>query len=146
MKEKLLRYNILRFFENAKYDRRADDFSVAERMMATFGMIWGVWLLNPFVNTFATSRSYTAMAGIAGEFWWGIAGLTLGAFQRATWAYDLRQRRRRSSFLMGMYWLFIAVSFAFSNPEGTGFPIYSLFALYCFYAYVKIPKGDAYGA
>jgi uncharacterized membrane protein YkgB len=57
--------------------------------LGVFG--WGLWLLNPFVDTFAVNRNYAEMARHATENEWGIWAVVIGivAFVGLRWKKKL---------------------------------------------------------
>lgn len=119
-------YSLLRF----------TDVYILEFISAITAIIsWGVVLLMPG-NTFATSRTYQAVA-FAPEWFWAIVMMTFGGVQLLVLLLSLsafltiridllrlRPIRRRISYIGVFLWGAIAAMLFISNPASTGWGTY----------------------
>jgi len=108
---------------------------------ALFQVLWGLWILNPWVNTFAITNAYRLMADIAPEWVWGLAIFLIGIFQIIViFTPNLRLR-----VLSSITCLFIFVVLAFlilaGNAGSVTIPTYLVFALCEWFAYTELLAG-----
>lgn len=117
------------------------DFEFAELFTGLAGLLWGLWLLNPAWNSFASTTSFRAMAQLANENVWGGGMALIGLIQLWSLIRDQFFWRRRASALLCMLWAFIAVMLVRANPAGTGTVIYPLLSLSAAWAHWRMRAG-----
>lgn len=105
------------------------DFEPAEFLVGAACLGWGIWLLNPWWDTFGGSPTFAAMAQAAPEWLWGVAMALLGAAALIGMVRDRMAWRRAAQLGLAMVWAFIAASFWQSNLPSTGSVTYPLLAL-----------------
>lgn len=98
-----------------------------DRVMFSVGLVFGLVLLNPFVDTFGSARGYTFMSQFP-EWAWGLLLVSIALVRLWTIAEQHLAGRRNIALLSMGIWLFIAWGFMISNPAGTGWPVYGLIA------------------
>lgn len=110
---------------------------VSEMLVSGVMFFWGMWLLNPYWETFALS----VFAGFpqfgSEEIWgavYGVVGL-LGILASMTKVYKLR---KTVVFIQIMMWAFVATAFLMSTPETTAVPVYFMLSIICFWLYIKL--------
>lgn len=85
------------------------DYYMSETQSAVLAMIWGAWLLNPLVNTFAQSFAYHYMAVVAPEHVWGALLLALGVMQFIGVMRWILRWRLAGLMLLSCMWFFQAL-------------------------------------
>ncbi len=115
--------------------RRRNDLSLARRISlvllgdprpvimaeALIYLCMGIWLINPWQNTFESSATYQAMALIAGEHIW--AGFFIFLAVALIWAaidYRYHTARQWVVFWGALVWVFLAAAFIYSNSAAMG--------------------------
>lgn len=108
---------------------RQTDPDFTELLSGVIGFFWGLWLLNPLWETFASGRGFAAMAAIAPEEYWGAAILAGGMFQ----IYAVLREELGMRFFAAMgavaTWALVASMIAVSNFAGTGIVVYSMICI-----------------
>ena len=79
-------------------------------------LIWGLVLVWPPADTFASASSYRLLATLAPEPVWGGVLLGLGAGQGAAILADTAIGRRAGALLGWCWWAFVGVTLILSNP------------------------------
>jgi hypothetical protein len=122
------------------------DFEFCELISGVMMLAWGVWLLMPWA-TFASSKGFAGMAliGSLGGYWsvnpeipWGILLAWIGITEIGALVLDQYRVRFLSAVGASMAWTFMSVTFAVSNPQGTGVIIYPGLALVAAWAAWRI--------
>lgn len=107
----------------------------ADRILLSMQTAWAIWLINPWVNTFASAAGYRQMASLATEMWWGI-GLLVLALVHADSMIHVNWNVRRTVALLEMgTWVFIGWMFVVSNYASLAVPIYALLAWHYYRIY-----------
>lgn len=101
---------------------------VLELFVSALALVWGLFLVNPYVNTFAVGVGWRAMAELAPEWAWGLGALLTGAAGILGLGNDLRRVRRYAAFLHAVAWAFISTMMVTSNALGTGWVTYGMVA------------------
>lgn len=110
---------------------------VSELLVSGIMFFWGVWLMNPFWDTF----SLTVFEGFSRfgpeEIWGAVYGMVglIGMVSAMTSKYKLR---KAVIFLQIMLWAFVATAFVISTPETTAVPVYIMLSVVCFWLYIKL--------
>lgn len=116
-----------------------------ETVSALGVLLWGVWLLNPFVDSFVRfTNSYAEMAKHASENAWGAGAFLIGLTGIIGILKD-NKHMRRAGMLGALTFrtftlIFIGLQTHFST---SGIPDFSLWALMALMAYVRIDSVDA---
>lgn len=105
------------------------DFEASELFSGIAALGWGLLVAWPFIDTFSTSPTFTAMAQIAPEWAWGWGGICTGAMQLAALILGTHRLRYLATWLVLVGWLFMACTFVRSNPWSTASVIYPTLAL-----------------
>lgn len=133
---RLLRHGAIRFFELVL----KRDIEAVELFSATAAMLWGAWVLNPSMQTFAASPTFAGAASRGPEWAWGVLFLALGAAQSAVLILDvIRWRQIVASFAVAT-WTYLSVLVATSVPESTATVIYPLFALAAAWTVLRLER------
>lgn len=99
-----------------------------ELLVSMISVVWGLWILNPFGDTFPSSPSFRGMALMTPEWVWGLAMMGLGLVRLYALYRSSVVWRARLSVVGWLVWGFISISFALSNLWATATPIYGIFA------------------
>jgi hypothetical protein len=117
-----------------------DDEYTSDRIMLSLSLVFGLILLNPWVDTFASSTGYTFMASTLPEWAWGtlLVGIALVRLWTIT-EQHLEGRRNVALVSMGI-WIFISWGFFINNPSGI-WALYSLMAYHNFCIFWRGRRG-----
>jgi len=98
--------------------------------------LWGLWLINPYIDTFSSGRGFTAMQHIAPEEVWAVLFIFKGI--RIWYAFHVGNIKLQRDVLFGAFilWGFATVTIVISNPYGTGSVVYPLITYYIWRAYM----------
>lgn len=99
---------------------------------------WGLWVITPSWDAFGSSPTFSAMASIAPELYWGIAVLWLGVSQLIALLLDMRRHRVFFNSIACMLWMGMAATFWFSNYQATASVLYPCIALAGGWASVRV--------
>jgi hypothetical protein len=104
----------------------------------SIGLIaWGLFLANPWVNTFDSTNTYTAMKGVATEAAWAalfLAGgvcMFIGVLRRDVFLL------RAGAMLGFLLWICVSILIAFSNHAAVGIITNAILALLHGWLYVQ---------
>ena len=102
-------------------------------------VLWGIWIFNPWWDSFPASTAYRFMAQLAPEALWGLIVLALGLAQ---WLAALTGRllpiRRAIAVSAIFVWVTITLSFAFGNVRSTAMPNSAIAAIFNILAFAEI--------
>jgi hypothetical protein len=101
-----------------------------EYILGATAVIWGLIVVNPYVDAFNSSITFRAMAAVASETAWGSVFITIGLIGLiATWHYARMTLYRRVAILLNMFaWATLAIFYYMGNPSGTGYVVYAILA------------------
>lgn len=100
-------------------------------------MLWGLWVANPFVDTF-DAGFYMAMQNLASEATWATMFLISGfVFMLGVIRRDF-ERIRFGSLLGFILWLFVAVLYGISDPSVTPTATNTVLAALHGWVYVQV--------
>jgi hypothetical protein len=99
------------------------DFEFAELSAGGSMVGWGLWLLNPAVDTFSTSATFRAFA-ILPEWAWALAAIALGSWQVLALLTDNRRGRVVGSFAVAIGWTYIWFALVLGNWRSTATETY----------------------
>lgn len=102
-------------------------------ILGLFTTLWGAWVAVPFWDVFDSAQVYSAMAGIAPEWFWGMLAVVAGIV--ITWGVI---RNSYNSLITGSWigfiqWLVVAGLFFighWQNPDGLTLLAFSLYSAY----------------
>lgn len=100
-----------------------------EGVLCASSVAIGAWLLNPFIDTFASSKAYEAFLDLFLPEWvWGIA-MICGGFAGMLALYkDNHRWRERLTFGSAAIWCLFAWVFIVGNSAGVGAPAFMVYA------------------
>lgn len=104
-------------------------------------VLWGLWLINPYWNTFAQSHSWSTLKNIANEYTWGCIILIIGLSHILALFGDKYYIIRRVALLSSIvFWTNILMMFSLSNVATTAIPAYFMLLMSYIWAYYKIER------
>lgn len=106
-------------------------------------LLWWAFILFIPLNTFASAKAYSAMAGIASEEVWAVVFFIIAILCLYGMIYDSYRIRQIGLILSTGIWIFIASMFAISDIATTSTGIYFIVA--CLNAYVVYKVGEQHG-
>ena len=117
-------------------------FSVRKRELeflpALYLSLWGLWILNPWVNSFPSSPAFIEMGHLAPEWVWGAVIAVVGLFQM-TILFTEKYKLRGVAALLSMFALFsMSMLVFFSNYASTGGITYLIIAVCAWLGYTEI--------
>jgi len=98
--------------------------TLAEWWSGCVAVMWGMWLMNPWADPFATAPVYRSMAALAPSWTWGLIVSMIGVSQlRSLWTGGY-EWQRGAFFAACVAWLFVGLCMLASSPSNTGAPVY----------------------
>jgi len=107
-------------------------------ILGVYTVLWGIWIINPWFSVFHTAPLFSAMANIAGEWFWGgvaiIAGLVIsrGALKPSY------ANLHFGAFVACLQWLSISILYFACDWHNTGGLTAMTFAVYAAVIWVNI--------
>jgi hypothetical protein len=116
----------------------------AEICTALSAALYGLWMLSPFTETFATFGGvYFLLARVAGENVWGSLFVAAGAIMLYGTVTQRRWARIIGSFLVLVLRLFLVVLVGgYTHYSAQGVPDYSVWALLSFFVLMGAMRRD----
>lgn len=114
------------------------DFEFSEFFVGLFTLLWGLWLLNPLLDTFTSSPSFRAMLELGPEWVWGLVTATIGGLQLAALIADRPQARKHLAMLLVLLWMFVSGTFAYANVATTAAIAYPMIAFCAAWVRVRL--------
>lgn len=117
-----------------------------ELLISLMTIGWGVWVINPYWNTFA-NPAYASMQQLANfvlqgsighEILWGSVFCFVGVMQFLSLLADNRQYRTIAIILSGWLWTFVTLTFVTSNIAVTAVPSYAIIALATLWTHIRL--------
>lgn len=109
-----------------------------EVLMAGVSTIWGLWVLQPFGDSFTGSVTFNVLVYIAPEWAWGLVFFVIGQAR----IYSIYRKnilyRYRTAWASYLLWGFVAFLVALSRFWSTGFAVYSMFAAFALVIVVRL--------
>lgn len=116
---------------------------VGEFLLGLTGFLWGLWVLNPYLHTFAYP-SYVLFWHLAPEPVWGIIYTFVGLLTMySVYCYNYVVRRTMTLINVPL-WALVTVSFFISNPANTGAPMYFLLTLAAIWLHIRVRFRSSY--
>lgn len=128
------------FIKKLKHAMVTYEIEMVEIMSGIAALCWGLWLANPTLNSFTSSDTFDTMAMIAPEAIWGSAMILVGFFQVESVLSHQIPRRKVTSFLLSIMWLFITILFGVANLASTAVVIYGTFAGFTIWSYLRLSQ------
>lgn len=116
------------------------EIELVEIMSGIAAFSWGLWLINPAFNSFASTKTFDTMAMLAPEWMWGIAMMLIGFFQVESVLSHRLSRRKTTSIILSTMWIFITALFAYANVASTATVIYGTFAFFTIWSYLRLSQ------
>jgi hypothetical protein len=119
-----------------------------EFVPAVFLILWGVWVMNPFWDTFVVSGSYALMAKLAPEWLWGAVFLFIGIVQMFALFTPRLKLRLYTSFSSILILSTLAIFSGVGNYRSTGMIGAISIAVCEWFAYTELLaeiKGKVFG-
>lgn len=107
-------------------------------LLAVYTMLWGVWLMFPFWDTFTAAQLYSVMSAVMPELAWGIIAFAAGVVMAYGVLKPSYKSLTRGAWVGGMHWLAIAVMYFIGDYTNTGGITSLIFAAYACWIYVNI--------
>ncbi len=112
-------------------------YEIGDILLGIMGLLWGLWVLNPFMTTFELA-SYLAFNQVLPEWLWGLAVATLGLVTIIAAVCKTEYVFRATTLLMNVFiWFFIATQFFLSEPSNTGVVVYFVTSLGAIWLYLR---------
>ena len=109
-----------------------------EFIPALYLVWWGVWVANPFWNTFTTSSVYSTLAELAPEWMWGTTVLVIGILFIIFLFGDNLQIRLVLTLLSCFTFMVLCITYALGNIASTGLIAYGVMALCSWLGYTEL--------
>ena len=118
------------------------NFSIRKRELeflpALYCLMWGIWIANPWMNSFPSSPIFREMGHLAPETAWGLVVGAIGLFQMIV-IFTEHCKLRVVASLLSMFTLFsMAMLVAYSNIQSTAAITYTVIALCAWLGYTEI--------
>ena len=109
-------------------------------------MLWGLWLLNPWMNVFSATSIYATMAWVP-EWLWGVVAILAGCLQVAGRFYGRPSLIRGGARILAGLWMFGAAAIAVSNWRFASIITYPMMAAASVFVSYRAayPIGGRYG-
>lgn len=118
------------------------DFEFTEIQNVTIKLLWGMWLLSPWWNTFANSVSFRAMSELANENVWGAGVVLIAVLHLAGLVFNIHFMRKYAIFAGFLFWLFVSIMLVRTNPSGTGTIIYPILTISTMWVYLRVVAAE----
>lgn len=120
---------MLKLFKRLQYILFHSEGALLEFFMAFLSLVWGLWLISPYWDTFSATSAFTIMAQLAPEWLWGSTMTAVGIFKMYTILAE-NHRAKHYAFLAALFvWACVAISFIDASPYAVGSPVYSLIVI-----------------
>lgn len=112
--------------------------TAAISIMGVYTILWGIWVANPWWNTFERAQAFEIMALVAPEYIWGLVAISVGIIiMRGTikQSYNALTRGALFGFLQ---WITVSGFFFFGDWQNTGGITYLMLAVYCGFIWLNL--------
>ena len=117
----------------------SSDFVFTELYSGVTVLLWGLWVANPYYNTYATSILFQDLANLpVPEDTQGIIVAIIGLLQLIGLFFGNIRIRKITSFSIVLVWLFLSIMFVRANPASTATVIYPMLTIAAIWAYWRI--------
>lgn len=124
------------FFREAKEVLRLAHPRLGALIYGVIALMWGLWLANPWLESFDSSPSYAALAQVLPEWAWGLVMIALGVLTLYSISQQFGRLRRWLSLIHVIFWMFVSTLLAIGNLSSAGIPVYYVIAFLALFFYV----------
>lgn len=114
------------------------DTEPTELGLGCLSTVFGLWLLNPWIDTYAAAPSFRLLASVAPEWFWGLGFLALGLLRFRSIHDGSLAHRRRVSFVGALAWWSLWASFTLANPAATATVVYGVIGAAAIWVWVRL--------
>jgi hypothetical protein len=124
------------------------DTEPTELGLGGMSTLFGLWLLNPMLSTYAAAPSFRLLAAIAPEWFWGLWFLALGVTRLWSLKHGTLIARRNTGFVTALFWFVLWAGFTMANPAATATVVYAVIDAAAIWVWVRlsIQARDAHGS
>jgi hypothetical protein len=109
-----------------------------EFLSALYLLGWGLWILNPWAESFVSSSIYRQMALLAPEWMWGIVVSAIGLFQMIAICTDNCRLRAAASVISMFTLVSMSLLVLYGNPASTAGVTYMVIAICSWFGFTEI--------
>jgi hypothetical protein len=106
--------------------------------MGVFTVLWGLWVGNPFWETFDEAKQYHWLQQVAPEWLWGSIALVAGTIMIYGVIRDSFKSLSIGSLVGTLFWGVIATGYYIGDWEDTAGLTKTMIALYCAFIWLNI--------
>lgn len=110
-----------------------------EFFLGLLSLCFGLWLVNPFADTFNTVSTYRYITTLIPEPLLGVVMSLLGLIRIKALLYDNASLRRFIGLLGNVVWLFLSIGAFMGNPAATAVPVFGVVSLVSLWIYLRLP-------
>jgi hypothetical protein len=107
-------------------------------ILGIYTLAWGLWIFSPFWTVFTQAPLYSAMASIAGEYFWGAIAMASGAVIIRGALKPSYKNIQLGSFIAFFHWFVISILYFIGDWTSTGGLSSLTFAFYSALVWVNI--------
>ena len=90
-------------------------------MLGTYTIIWGLWVTNPWIDTFTSAPLYGALVSFMPIEWlWGLVAVLFGAMTLLGVSRHARRTEFYGAAANGFYWFIISIFYFIGDSANTG--------------------------
>ncbi len=89
-------------------------------VLATYTLLWGLWLVFPFWDVFTTAPLYMGLASIMGEWAWGSIAIVCGFAMSWGILHDNSRWLERGAYIGFLHWIVISGGYFLGDWHNTG--------------------------
>lgn len=109
-----------------------------EFLIAGMAFVWGIWVLNPFVDTFSSAPIFSTMIDLVPESIWGGVIALVGVFQFVSALSGDRTARRIGATLTMFGFATIATFCAAGDIHNTATVIYGGLTVFAYVSFTEV--------
>lgn len=110
----------------------------ASVLLGTLTLVWGLWVLNPIVDTFTRAAIYTKALTFAPEWAWGAWSVAFGLFVIISLYYGNAKVLARALGFTTWHWAAVSVMVWWGEWENTAGLVYMFIAFYSMVAFLNV--------
>lgn len=111
---------------------------VGEFLLGFVGVLWGLWVANPYAATFVLPSYAAFLSSGIPEWIWGLGYVVLGLATIIAALSKIHNLRLATIFMNILAWMFIAVMFIMAAPANTAFPIYITLSIFAIWLHIRL--------
>lgn len=101
-------------------------------------LLWGLWVLSPFWDTFSSSAVFSGLKQVALEVVWGMVAAILGAIELILIHRGFQRVRQVITVINIFFFSLLAILYAIGNIQSTAALTYTIFAGMSLYSYISL--------